>query len=147
MAFKSLRSGGGSGTRVVPGESSPGGDFALVKWLSGKEKGKFTHNVQISWILLFDPEADFRSESHIVEWRVPPRPKAGWPVADAQVLEVSSKYCVYVVLVKCHLWFQFYQNFPFSQCTGYPIIICLIFISLHNIFALNKFSCILALSS
>lgn len=65
--------------------------LALVKWLTGKEAGQFTHNVDLEWILNFDPHSDFRQESHLVEWRTLPKPKNGWNVCDCQVLEISSK--------------------------------------------------------
>lgn len=65
---------------------------ALVKWLNGAEAGQFTHNVLVSWILNFDPDSDFRHESHVVKWKVPPKPKSGWPLFDCEVLEISGEY-------------------------------------------------------
>lgn len=64
--------------------------FALVKWASGDDEGTFSHDVPISWIRDFSEEADFKEESWLVEWRVPPKPTKGWDVYDAVVLAVHD---------------------------------------------------------
>lgn len=84
---KSRLSGSGGSS-----ESSEGsGLMALVKWMTGKFSGTFTHNVDTRWVLQFNPD-DYLGESHVVEWRVPPKPRSGWPVWDGEILEVSGEY-------------------------------------------------------
>jgi hypothetical protein len=68
------------------------GNYALVEWVTGRYKGTLTSNVNIEWIKDFDGSDVGSDESVVVEWRQPPMPKAGWPLFDAKVLEVSGKY-------------------------------------------------------
>jgi hypothetical protein len=66
--------------------------FALVKWLDGAYKDTYTHNVDIAWILNFDPDSLPLEDSYAIEWRQPPRPsKNGWPVYNGVVIDVSRK--------------------------------------------------------
>lgn len=79
--------------------------LALVKWLSGKDKGKFTAGVPVDWLRDFDKatwlsnkEKD-EEESYICEWRdAKKEPAGGWDVHDAQVIEVSGKYSLYLLV-------------------------------------------------
>lgn len=64
---------------------------ALVKWLEGEHKGRYTHNVNIDWFMNLLAASPTRGETYAIEWRVPPKPRAGWPVIDAVVLEISCK--------------------------------------------------------
>lgn len=68
--------------------------FALVKWITGAYADTMTHNVKISWIKDFQEENYHAAadESYIIEWRVPPQPKAGWPLFDGVVLEISGTF-------------------------------------------------------
>lgn len=63
--------------------------YACVKWLTGAYKNTITHDVKVDWILEFD---GVRDESYAIEWRVQPKPRAGWKVFDGVVLEASGKY-------------------------------------------------------
>ncbi len=71
--------------------AGPSTRYALVRWLTGRDVGTMTHNVNCEWILNFDEESDL-DESQVIEWRVPPKPKSGWPLYDGQVLAVSGKF-------------------------------------------------------
>jgi hypothetical protein len=65
--------------------------YALVKWLNGSDEGKLTHNVKTEWIVGFNPCKFSTTKSYAIEWRVPPRPRNGWAVTDALVLDVSGE--------------------------------------------------------
>lgn len=66
--------------------------YALVRWLSGTYRNQMTHNVDISWIRDLNDGDDFRDESYVVEWRIPPMPRSGWPLFDGKILEISGEY-------------------------------------------------------
>lgn len=70
---------------------SSGGDRALVRWRDGKYKGAYTHNVSLDWVLNYDPTC-ILPETYAVEWRQPPKPKNGWPVLNADILEISGEF-------------------------------------------------------
>lgn len=66
--------------------------FALVKWLGGEDKGKYSPDVPVSWIRDFKEgdEEEFE-ESYIVEWRKGKNPPpGGWPVYDGLVICTAS---------------------------------------------------------
>lgn len=65
--------------------------WALVRWLTGQHAGQLTYNLNVKWIMSFDPENFDSKESFTVEWRSLPMPKNGWPLIDCHVLEVSGK--------------------------------------------------------
>jgi len=65
---------------------------ALCKWVDGPEKGTFTHNVDVDWILNVGAMFPTHGETYAIEWRVGSRPKTGWPVYDAVVLDTSCKF-------------------------------------------------------
>jgi hypothetical protein len=68
-------------------------DYALVRWLTGVNEGELTSNVKTTWIRAFDGEGvGDPGRSFVVEWRQPPKPRCGWPLFDAEILDVSSKY-------------------------------------------------------
>ncbi|KAK3932906.1 Hydroxyproline O-galactosyltransferase GALT2 [Frankliniella fusca] len=62
----------------------------------------YTHNVDVGWIHAFDPQVPLE-ESYATEWRVPPQPKAGWPVYDGIVLEVLIGKSLRVSKLACSL--------------------------------------------
>jgi hypothetical protein len=64
--------------------------FALVKWLDGVHEGTFTHNLDLSWILDFDGEPPY-PDSVAVEWLQGAKPRHGWHVYNATVMDVSSE--------------------------------------------------------
>lgn len=66
-----------------------------MRWLSGQDEGKMTPDVPTEWIVDFDPSVPISAEtSYAVEWRRQPKPRTGWPVLDAVVLDVSSEYLI-----------------------------------------------------
>ncbi|KAE8738352.1 hypothetical protein FOCC_FOCC016172 [Frankliniella occidentalis] len=68
----------------------PSRRYCLVKWLSGRDVGTLTHNLDLDWVKDFEESDDYRVESHVIEWRVPPMPKSGWPLFDGEILEISD---------------------------------------------------------
>lgn len=49
--------------------------FALVRWVSGEDKGKFSTNVPVEWIRDFNGSVDDdEDESYLIEWRVGKKP-------------------------------------------------------------------------
>lgn len=69
--------------------------YALIKWLSGQDKGKYSPDVPTSWIRDFnDNDKDFE-ESYVVEWRAGRKvPPGGWPVFDGLIICTSDKISV-----------------------------------------------------
>ena len=72
-----------------------------MKWSSGQDKGKYTPGVPIEWLRDFEKsewvqlKQKGEAESYLCEWREGKNePAGGWPVYDAEVIEVSSKYFV-----------------------------------------------------
>lgn len=82
----------------------PSGDSrrALVKWLEGVDEGTFTPDVQLGWITNFDAACPCFPDTYGIEWRVGPKPKAGWPVIEALVLDVSCESPFHLfLLISC----------------------------------------------
>ncbi|XP_057330859.1 uncharacterized protein LOC130671155 [Microplitis mediator] len=74
--------------------------FALVKWVSGEDKDKYTVGIPTEWIINFNYE-DFKNEkcnpaeSYVIEWRKSKKmPAGGWECYDGLVTEVSSSIAV-----------------------------------------------------
>lgn len=64
--------------------------YALVRWVSGIYKDELTHDVPVEWVQDLDVHGDFTTESHIVEWRVPPKPADGWLLFNGEILAVGD---------------------------------------------------------
>lgn len=64
--------------------------LALVEWLGDHVGERYTHNVDTTWIKDFDPLQPLSEESYVIDWRVPPKPRAGYPVWDGKVLLTSE---------------------------------------------------------
>ena len=73
------------------GQRSSDNRRALIKWTEGPDMGKLTYDLALDWILQFDAAAPVFPETYPIEWRVPPKPRNGWPVWDGVVLEISCK--------------------------------------------------------
>lgn len=88
--------GGSSGDKDTSGDSNR--LHAMVEWEDGAEAGQITHNVDVDWILDFDAASPEFPETYAIEWRVPPRPRNGWPVLNGRVLDVSCKFPFHLLL-------------------------------------------------
>lgn len=58
--------------------------YALVKWVSGEDKEKFTVGIPVDWIINFDYE-EFKKENYdpdctyVIQWRKSVKePPGGW---------------------------------------------------------------------
>lgn len=88
--------------------------YALVRWCSGEDEGKFNHDVPTAWIRDFTTDGDYQSESWLIEWRVPPKPADGWALCDGQVLAVNGEY---LVNRGCnHMLEQYWEVYYLLQC-------------------------------
>lgn len=72
-------------------DGGPGEQRALVEWLDGAYAGSYTHDVHTDWILNFEAMSPALPETYAIEWRVPPKPRNGWPLYNGRVLDVSCK--------------------------------------------------------
>ncbi|KAK3916164.1 ATP synthase subunit beta [Frankliniella fusca] len=63
---------------------------ALVKWVEGAHANQITPDVDLDWIIGIDAASPEFPETYAIEWRVPPRPRNGWPVYDGLVMDISS---------------------------------------------------------
>lgn len=71
--------------------SVPKRTCALVRWVDGPDEGLYNHDVDVKWIVNFNPKSP-RPETYAIEWRQQPKPRAGWPVYNGEVLDVSGKF-------------------------------------------------------
>ena len=86
--------------------------FALLKWVSGEDKGKYTAGIPIEWIQDFNyetyqdetPDPDY---SYVIEWRdTRKKPKGGWKCYDAVVVTVNGMIYKNSIFVKKLSWLR-----------------------------------------
>ncbi|XP_015122719.1 uncharacterized protein LOC107045099 [Diachasma alloeum] len=73
--------------------------YALIKWLGGTDKGKYTPDIPTEWIkdfnygayLATDPDDQ---ESYIVKWHEGSEPLGGWPCYDGEIIQLSDRKTV-----------------------------------------------------
>lgn len=76
---------------------------ALVKWAEGAHANQITPDVDLDWIIGIDAASPEFPETYAIEWRVPPRPRNGWPVYDGLVMDISCKFLPHSICIFLHV--------------------------------------------
>lgn len=90
---------------------------ALVKWLDGAHANTFTHNVSLDWIHGINATSPEFPETYAVEWRVPPKPRNGWPLFDGYVIDISSEFPHFTCLLMCCALLRFRSSSYITLCS------------------------------
>lgn len=71
--------------------------YALIKWISGEDKGTYSPDIPIDWIKNFDYKQYLNSKDespqvYAIEWRNSKKPpRGGWLFYNGLVIQVSGK--------------------------------------------------------